>query len=401
MVSDGKMKNDEKTMKNTVKGTRLKILGANFRWVVPQLPDEIWSKKDQFKTELLDKLMSSKTAKKGIKYYSIAIESHADGNPHLDMLIILQKRTDLFLNELDFLCNKHGNLTRYRSLNQAILDYGSKEDKPLSNLKDIKQVLNEQAIIKDPYLFLREQMLKTPYSFNLAEFAQANNYDQHVKNWSSIKTKLKDIQEATCNLQLRSKPGIQLITPELIQTKLSPSEQEEYHSWSGYRQIVEFLNQIPTYGTTRPSHTQNLFIYGRPRTGKTSLIEAIQKCTAVYPVGTQNWFPKYQNHTYKLMFWDECRFSMMTWEQMLILLDGRPYDLPYKGGSTLKYDNQLWIMTSNKKIRQHLKQKHSYLQEDFDNPLEQNVIETSFRKRVKEIEIPDNKDLFILVKLFN
>jgi len=84
---------------------------------------------------------------------------------------------------------------------------------------------------------------------------------------------------------------------------------------------------------------------------------------------------------------------------MLILLDGRPYDLPYKGGSTLKYDNQLWIMTSNKSVRRHLKQKHSYLQEDFDNPLEQNVIETSFRKRVKEITIPNDKDLFILIKL--
>ena len=61
------------------------IQGQNFRWVVPQISPEIWSKKDQFKADLLDRLRLSKTAKKGIKFYSIAIESHADGNPHFDI----------------------------------------------------------------------------------------------------------------------------------------------------------------------------------------------------------------------------------------------------------------------------------------------------------------------------
>ena len=377
------------------------VRGTNFRWVVPQLPAEVWDKKEQYKADLLDKLLASKTAKKGIRYYSLAIESHADGNPHLDLLLIFEKQIELGPTELDFLCQKHGDLTRYRTLNQAIVQYGNKEDTPLSNCPEAQQVLDKQAITKDPYVFLREHMLKEPYTFNIAEFAQQNNYDSLITGWSSLKTKLKDIQEATCNLHLKNKPGIQRITKELIRRELTPLEQEEFYSWHGYQQIVDFLNQIPTYGSRRPTHTQNLFIHGRPRTGKTSLIEAIQRSTSVYPVGTQNWFPKFQNHTYKLMFWDECRLSMMTWEQMLILLDGRPYDLPFKGGSTLKYDNQLWIMTSNKSVRQHLKQKHSFLKEDFDNPLEQNVIETSFRKRVREITIPDGYDLFILIKLIS
>ena len=378
---------------------RVRVTGTHFRWVVPQLPSEIWDNKEQYKTDLLDRLKLSKTAKKGIKYYSIAIESHADGNPHLDLLLILQKRTDLFLDQLDFLASKHGDLTRYRTLNQAILEYGSKEDTPLTNCPDIRQLLAQQDIKKAPYVFLQEHMLKDPYGFDIAQFCAKNNYFKDLSGFNSLKSRLIAHQEATCNLQLKSKPGIRFIDDALIQSTLTTSELKEYHSWSGYQEIVDFLNQIPTYGTKRPTHTQNLFIYGRPRTGKTSLIEAIQNSTSVYPVGTQNWFPKFQNHTYKLMFWDQCRLSMMTWEQMLILLDGRPYDLPFKGGSTLKYDNQLWIMTSNKSVRQHLKQKHRYLKEDFDNPLEQNVIETSFRKRVKEIQIPSDKDLFILLKL--
>ena len=376
-----------------------RIRGTNFRWVVPQLPAEIWANKDQFKADLLDKLMASKTAKKGIKFYSIAIESHADGNPHLDMLIIFEKKTELQPTELDFLCNKHGNLTRYRTLNQAILDYGSKEDTPLTNLQNIQSILNEQDIKKDPIAFLMKQVDKDPFTFDFLEYCHINQYFTTIQRWSYVKNKIRDYQQTTCNLLLKSKPGIRKIDEELIQSTLTTSQQELYHSWSGYQEIVDLLNQIPTYGTNRPTHTQNLFIHGRPRTGKTSLIEAIQKSTSVYPVGTQNWFPKFTNHTYKLMFWDQCRLSMMPWEQMLILLDGRPYDLPFKGGSTLKYDNQLWIMTSNKSVRHHLKKKHAYLGEDFDNPLEQNVIETSFRKRVKEITIPDHLDLFILLKL--
>ena len=384
------------------KGAKLlmnKIIGTNFRWVVPQLPPEVWNDKKQFKSDLLDRLKLSKTAKKGIKFYSIAIQSHADGNPHLDMLIIFEKKIRLTNTQLDFLASKHGNLTRYRTLNQAILQYGSKEDKPLTNCPDVKQLLAQQDIKRDPYVFLQEHMLKDPYTFDIAEFCDRYDYFRHISGFKSIESKLRSHQQARCNNLLKSKPGIPVITEEKIRSTLTDSQLELFYSWSGYGEIVQFLNQIPTYGTKRPTHTQNLFIHGRPRTGKTSLIEAIQRSTSVYPVGTQNWFPKFQNHTYKLMFWDQCRLSMMTWEQMLILLDGRPYDLPFKGGSTLKYDNQLWIMTSNKSVRQHLKEKHSYLGEDFDDPLEQNVIETSFRKRVKEVTIPDGYDLFLLLKL--
>lgn len=375
------------------------IQGQNFRWVVPQISPEIWSKKQQFKTQILDQLLSSKTSKKGIKYYSIAIESHANGDPHLDMLIIFEKKIALKLIELDFLCSKHGNLTRYRTLNQAILDYGSKEDTPLTNIQNIQYILNEQDIKKDPVAFLMKQVDNDPFSFDFLKYCHQNSYFTAIQRWSYVKNKIRDYQEITCNLVLENKPLFAKITPQLIQQELTTSQQEEYHSWQGFQTIVDFLNHIPIYGTKRPSHTQNLFIHGRPRTGKTSLIEAIQKSTSVYPVGTQNWFPKFTNHTYKLMFWDQCRLSMMSWEQILILLDGRPYDLPFKGGSTLKHDNQLWIMTSNKSVRQHLKEKHSFLQQDFDNPLEQNIIETSFRKRVKQITIPKNKDLFILIKL--
>lgn len=44
----------------------------------------------------------------------------------------------------------------------------------------------------------------------------------------------------------------------------------------------------------------------------------------------------------------------MPYGQLLNVLEGEPTDLPYKGGSTLKRDNQLIFMTSNMTLEQHI-----------------------------------------------
>lgn len=369
--------------------------GINFRWVVPQLPAEIWNEKQQFKCCLLDKLLSSKTAKKGIKYYSIAIESHADGNPHLDMLLIFEKKIRLKNTELDFLCDKHGNLTRYRSLNQAILDYGSKEDTPISNLPSTSNILLEQSIKKDPYNILEKEMLKNPYNFDVAEYCQQNNLAKHIKNWASIKTKLRDIQIATCNLQLRNKPGIKEITPELIQQELTPSQQEEYHSWDGYQTIVQYINEIKIYGYNRKFKSKQLLLIGQPNTGKTSLNRKLNEFYSTYEIGLTKWFPQYANDTYKLFSWNEFSLNVMPYPVLLKLLEGTYINLEQKGSSVLRTNNQLIIMNSNISLIQHLIMKFGTNSKLVQ--LKENV--KNSRARIHQIEIPKGKTLFLLLKL--
>jgi len=373
--------------------------GKNFRWVVPQLPAEIWGKKEQFKAGLLDRLKLSKTAKKGIKYYSIAIESHADGSPHLDMLIILEKRTDLYLNQLDFLCQKHGNLTRYRTLNQAILQYGSKEDTPLTNLENVQYVLNEQEIKKCPVTFLMKQVDKDPYHFDFITYCGQNQYFTTIQRWSYVKNKIRDYQEFVTNQRLTSKPGIKFITPELIQSTLTTSQQLLYHSHPFYQTIVDYLNQINLHGWSRPTHSKQLYIRGRSRIGKTSLIEAIQSSTSVYPVGTINWFPQFRNQTYKLMFWDQAKLDMMSFNQLLMLMDGRPFHLPFKGGSTPKRDNQLWILCSNQSLESQMESMGKNTQKDFLTGFYKDQQINAAVNRIQELIIPDGYNLFILHKL--
>ena len=371
-----------------------RVQGTNFRWVVPRLSSQVWGRKQAYKAELLDRLRASKTARKGIRHYSIAIESHADGAPHLDLLLIFEKRVGLYPTELDFLCQKHGDLTKYRTLNAAILNYGLKQDAPLTNLTDPLDALHRQSIVRDSYVFFQQRMLNDPYGFDLAQFCAEHDYFRSIRGFRALESKLKTHQEAICNLRLQSKPGIRFIDEALITSTLTPSQLELYQSWPGYARIVGFINQISTYGFSRPFKTPNLMLVGPPNVGKTSLVLQLMRHTAVYPVGTQNWFPKFKNRTYHVMFWDEWIPSMMPWEALLMLFQGLPMDLPYKGGSVLKHDNQLWIMTHNQTLESHVTSLRRFLGTE---GVSRSI--AAMRARVTEIVVPDTKPLFILQRL--
>ena len=376
----------------------LTVQGTFFRWVVPQLSAEVWSSKQQFKTSILNQLLMSKTAKKQIKYYSLAVEPHADGKPHLDMLLIFEKRIRLAYTELDFLCGKHGRLTRYRNLNSAILNYGSKHDYPLSNLPDAQLILDRDRFKKNPVTYLMKVVDADPFRFNFLQYCHLNNHFDSIQRWSYVKTKIKDYQQTTCNLRLKSKPGITYIDRALIQARLTFEQLRLYDSWFGFQTIVDYLNQIPTYGWERPFTSKQLYISGRSRVGKSYLIRTLTQYTSTYPVGTQNWFPKFDNFTYKLMSWDQPDFGMMSIEQMLQLFDGDPFNLPYKGGSILKRDNQLWLMCSNKTLQQQLVSSGYNTTKDLSGRYKDQQI-TALTNRITEVNLPPEYSLDIVRKL--
>ena len=386
----------------TNKKTRIRGLrGSYFRWVVPDLPDEVWDRKEKYKFQAYQKLINSKTAKKEIQYYSLAIEPHISGRPHLDMFLAFKKSVEIFPTELDFLCDRHGNLTKYRTLNQAILVYNRKSDrKALHNMTNLDYILNEAEIKKDPYAYLQKKVNQNPVFFDFLQYCHENDLFVQIKAWSYIKNKIKDYQIARAKTYLQTRPNIALITDETIKEHLSQDEQDEYHSWSFYKTIVNYLNDMSQYSWNRKTHTKQLYIRGKSRIGKTSLMEIVMKYCSVYPVGTENWFPKFENHCYQLMFWDEPRLNMMHMSQLLMLTDGQPFDLPFKGGSILKRDNQLWIMTSNESVEEQvLKMKKSIMKKS-NNEYEDEQINALFN-RIEEVVVPEGKNLFLLQKLIH
>lgn len=348
---------------------------------------------------------------RGLRYYHIAVQHHANGIPHLDILLIYDKSIRRQLVDFDFLY-KHGNITTYRKLNQAILDYGKKEDKDaLSNLlqdkvlpsgQSVNQMIEVQDLKKDSYRYLQLEMLKDPLHFNLEQYVRLHDLNQYLPSWTSLKTRIKDSQVAAANIKLRSKSGFKYIDKALIESNLNSDQLKMYHSWSGYQTIVNYLNQIITHGGYRKMKTLNLLITGPASVGKTSLFHnpnheahenPIQDYIAVYPMGMSTWFPQYRSGVYKLILWNEAKLTSYAYDTILKLLQGSYLDLPTKGGVAPKRDNPLIIMTSNLTLEQMIQQKFGY------NKAYEQMARKNLAVRVENVVVPPGYDLFLLQKL--
>ena len=379
---------------------------------------------DKLKQQVLDYLLQQQN-KRTVKpiHWSIAWEVHAgSGLPHLDILIVFQRNIIALNSSFDYLIKDlgiqqqasdtfspgHVWVTPYSptKLNKAILQYGFKQDPSVITnltLQKQQQLLAVNLLKADPYLYLYNQMCKDPLHFNLQQYVKQHQLSQHITGWSSIKTKLKDMQTAAANLTLKTKPGFKLITQQLVNQRLNPDQKQLYYgNWAGYRRIVHYLNQLITQKGNRQQKTLNLLITGAPNTGKSALVwqrnplsdrAAISNYCSVYPIGMSQWFPKYESDVYHCIYWNQAKLTSYSYDTILKLLDGSPLDLPNKGSVSRKVDNPLIIMTSNMSLQQMIKQKFSY-DKSYQAMARQNLA-----VRVQNVIIPRGYNLFLLQKL--
>ena len=386
--------------------TKLQLTSKNWRVIIPNLTDYTRLSLKQLmnlKLLILERLKYRPQTKgsniksefsRGLKYYRIALERHANGVPHLDILLVYATSICRRATDFDFLY-KHGDVTTYRNLNRAIIEYGTKEDKQnLHNFpEDVSGILQIQDLKKDPYRYLELEMLKDPLHFNLDQYVRKNDLFQYISGWSSLKSKLKDSQTAAANILLQQKPGFKYITRQLIESQLTPTQLQTYDSWSGYQTIVNKLNEILTHRWNRPFKTKQLMLVGRPDIGKTTLVNELEKHSATYHMNVSNWFPKYRDHVYTLISWNQFKLKGgMSHTELLKFLEGYPMDLQYKGGSSLRRDNQLIIMTSNMTLDQHIKLK-------FKDKQQRQLATANLKARIEELIVPLKMDLFLLLKL--
>lgn len=331
---------------------------------------------------------------KTLEHVGVVRQVHKDGSFHLHVYIQYLTRRTLSLRHFDYL-PKHPNIQVVRGL-KVVLDYLVKQDtNPLySHGFNPRYEVDKRRIQREPFALLSEAMQQDPLHFKVWQWIQTNNLQVPASkgNWSKAISQLKHRQVVLANRMLRAKVGIYQITRKLIEEVLSPQELSLYDSWEGYQKIVQHLNQIPKYGFERPHKSLNLLLVGRPNIGKTALAREIRKSVAVYSFGVDNWFPHFQNHVYPMILWNQFYLRAMPYGQLLNVLQGEPTDLPYKGGSTLKRDNQLIYMTSNMTLQQHICSR-------FRDPIAQSLARANLGARITEIIVPEGYDLFLLLKL--
>ena len=397
MAGRPKKYHSQQQRKAAAKASKAPVLkGANFRLVIPDLKDFTNDPEAllALKGDTLNLLLQRQS---DLQYYKIATQTHpTTGVPHLDILLLYNRPVQKSLNRFDYLV-KHGNLTRYRQLNEAILTYGDKQDKQaLTNMpKQLGLLLKSKQLQSDPYSILHAQMMKDPFHFDAHSWLNQNNLSHSIAktNWSKAISLIKYQQEAQCNQRLHNKVGFKLISKELIKQQLTNLEHRKYTKFVCIlAKIVCKINEIVCHGSNRPFKSKQLLLVSPPNCGKTSLALKIKQHISVYHMGVRNWFPAYRSGVYKMILWDQFNLHSMPYPELLKFLQGLQMDLQYKGGSTLKTDNQLIFMTSNMSLSEHIAGR-------FKNQHSRQLAEANLRARIQEVILPPGCDLFLLQKL--
>lgn len=239
----------------------------------------------------------------------VAQEKHSDGEPHLHCLISFKERKCLPMNGFDFLADKHGNYQPVHSFVKSV-EYVTKD----------KDYVSHNI---DPVAFLDK---KTPKSEKIAKLCQEG------------KT-LSEIDEEHSGFVLNNKRKIQ----EYIQFQKEKKQREIPVEPREYI-IDEFFTL--KIGTPLPFRSKQLYLYGEPGIGKTTLIRKLCEKHRGFCIPTNNDFQHYDDDLYDFAFIDEFK-GQLTVQFLNQFLDGQRLPLNTKGSTTIKNKNIPVIILSN------------------------------------------------------
>ena len=370
-------------------------------------------KLELLKQQTLESILHNQNHR-GLTNYTIAWQTHqSNGLAHLDILLLYEKNVKKSLSSFNYLLSlcpqdliyfsenqsqePQVNITpySYSRLNQAILEYGQKEDPaPLNTFtpETSSRHLTLAAIKADPYGFLEDKVRKDPYNFDLAQYTQEHQLSKHIPSWNAIKSKLLDIRAAMiARLQL-TKPGIKEITPDLIRERLTQNQLETFYRYPCFQTIVDHINQIPKYGPARPHKTKNIFITGPKDTGKTAFATQLGKLVGHYNLKYQNkYLNRYSNNKYGFIVWNQVKLTDFSHNWILQFLQGIQVAIPMRYNACKKNDNPLVYMTSNLTLDKHLRNRYK------ENPDLYHHSTQNLGARITAVEIP--VPMFFMQKL--
>jgi SpoVK/Ycf46/Vps4 family AAA+-type ATPase len=371
------MQNLENLSKN--KGGRPKetpsIQGRNFFLTIPHFEGSV--------KEVIETLKMNQPQWQYLKYAAVKQTHTKDAAKavHLHLYVSFPKKRLIKLDRFDYL-GKHGKLERVRDYS-SVITYMTKENRPQCNFDYIEVVMRKDfpkavQILLSQGLHIRE--IYTKYSSIVAS-----------KNWSGYLRLLsfhKDSEKIILQLE---KPGLRMITPELIKARLSDQELSLYYSSDIYGRIIDKVNDIVRYGCHRPHKAKALFLTGRPGTGKTTFGLALARKVATFTFPDDGWFAGYQSDIFKMIQWEQFDISAFRYPKLLKFLQGLRMNLPIKGSHVNRSDNPLIYLTSNLTLQELICSR-------FSSKENRDKSRLNLGARIEEINLGD-KPIFFLLKL--
>ena len=260
-----------------------------------------------------------------LEWAVVAVEAHKDGTPHLHCVIALKEsfytsKKDHF----DQLTGKHGNYQSARSL-VKVLKYVVKDDNYSSTGIDVEEYL---------------ELAKNKKSTKSAIIARRIHKE---------KIEVKELVDEY--------PGFVMMNlSKIVAFKqfISTTNQSEKKPWFGVDDvavqcgedlaIAEWLNK--NIKQDRQFKQPQLYIYGMPNTGKTSLINQLEEYLRIYYLPVESFYDSYMDDEYDLIVIDEFR-GQKTITFLNKLLQGSPMPMPKKGSQYQKNANLPVIILSN------------------------------------------------------
>lgn len=265
---------------------------------------------------------------KSLKWACVASEKHANGDPHLHIVLQLKKRLNIRdPSYWDFLCSKHGD---YRACRNA--------------LSSLKYILKE-----DP----------DPATFGTLPVTAAQLLDDSPKSKISEEIALKIQQGSTVHSICQDYPSFGLLHLRKLNEYaqfMSLNSIPDKLPWVGVhyagnhpptQQIVRWLHH--NIKRDRPHKQAQLYVSGPTNIGKTYLWMLLLPYLRIYcPPQTENFYDCYQDDLYDLIVFDEFR-AYKNVEFMNNFLDGSPMTIAGKGFQRFKRQNVPCLILSNYK----------------------------------------------------
>lgn len=261
-----------------------------------------------------------------LEWAVVASEKHKDGNPHLHCVVYLKRQLDTYDHTyLDQLTGKHGNYQVARNMVNT-LRYVTKDN----------DYITTEGFDVDAYL-------------NTSSNKKNTKMDIVANRIKEEGADVKDIVEEY--------PGISLMhLNKIIAFKqfINAIDNEDKLEWYGIdelkcncgdtRLIANWLNK--NIKVERKFKQPQLYVFGIPNTGKTTMINNLEKYVRVYRLPNEDFYDDYYDKEYDLIVIDEFK-GQKKQTFMNKLLDGQPMQMPKKGSQYLKKQNLPVIVLSN------------------------------------------------------
>lgn len=267
-----------------------------------------------------------------LEWFIIGEEKHQDGTPHLHLALCFHNQKSVTRPDyFDFIGDKHGNYQTMKS-QQNCVKYVVKGGIYVQNGIDVASVLAKKA---SKSAFVAKQILDGKTIKEVAEedpgFFMMNK--RKIEEYEAFVKRHKNL-----NLQEWK--------------KIPDADICDYDEISDM-EISAWLNL--NVKEPREFRQPQLYIYGPPKLGKSTLISNLEKYLRVYHIPRdEDFYDGYDDDLYDLAVLDEAK-STKTMQWMNQWLDGQKFYLRQKGRQYLKTKNIPTIVLSNYSLEHNYK----------------------------------------------